>query len=218
MFKAILDLFRQTKSADRVENDLEAMFSLVREIFDVCTAYILEGTEPPFDVEAKDQEVNALVVSVRKHVVELVTVHPPNDLVEEFIFVTVVNDLERLGDFAKGLLDLGEGKLDGSLHLDELRSVRDGIQVAFESVKTALFNGNRSAGEDALETLDKAGKTLNRLRAELLDEEGDVAPTAFAVAGLRQFVTHLKNTASPAVNPFIYIGTRRKGDAVQDED
>ncbi|HJL83846.1 MAG TPA: PhoU domain-containing protein, partial [Candidatus Marinimicrobia bacterium] len=60
------------------------------------------------DIRQKDKKVNEYEQDVRRKVMTHCTVQGPNELPGGMVLVSIVIDIERIGDYAKNILDLAE--------------------------------------------------------------------------------------------------------------
>ena len=73
-----------------------------------------ETAELPIDVRKKDKQINKYEREVRRNVLTHLTVAGTANLVPGLVLVSIVIDVERIGDYTKNIVDLAErhpGKL-----------------------------------------------------------------------------------------------------------
>ena len=76
----------------------------VGEMFSFAMDLLLEGVGEEKRIYDMDQEVNALQIDTRKKVLEHLTISPEQDVTASLVLITIIVDVERIGDFAKNIV------------------------------------------------------------------------------------------------------------------
>lgn len=156
----------------------------------------------------QDVDINKLERAIRKRVVAHLSL-PGNRLDVPYclLLMSLVKDVERIGDYAKNLsevVDIHPEPLPESDILRELREIRRGIEAAFKAAAEVFESSDR---ERALELIAKGRDTAHR--CEVLLERiarssyGADVTTAF-VLGIRYYKRiggHVLNVLSSVVMP-----------------
>jgi phosphate uptake regulator len=199
-----------------VDRDVQRMLELARTLFDSSSGAFLDGQPVDFDLYARDREINAYVIEVRKKIVEHLAVARPADQVGELTLITVINDIERVGDFSKNLLEISRKltkPLPDSRYRDELGTIRPTLLSYFGDASDALLKGDEKAALRIIGAHDRINPTCEGLIDELMsDAELDLRTgiaLALATRYFKRVSSHLKNVATAAVNPFILVGYRQ---------
>lgn len=210
-------IFGPAQSSPLVEGafrDLAEMLEQSGRMLDHALAALLENRELTVDLDEMDDAVDEGERMVRRSVLEHLAVNPGQDLVASLLLASMVQDAERVGDFARGLgelLPLAEEPREGPFR-DELLEIARELRPLF----SLTADGFR---EDDLEKAREVISTHTRHKAQLLDftrkvAESDLsAAMAVVYAGaariLRRIGAHLANLASAVVQPYDRI---RHGD------
>ena len=212
MLKRLFQVIKSQGVMAEVEEKTREMFKLAKSQFTASVQALLEQKEPDFDLYAKDREINHLVVEIRKRLVERFSV-ASQDVGTGLVLLKVINDIERVGDYTKNLLDLFKmikNPLPESRYCQRLKDLFPKVEGFFEKAEKAIFDGSQ---EDARLVLDGAQEVnqvcKENLREMLKDEEicgSDAVACALASRYFRRVAGHLKNVASAAVNPYSHIG------------
>ncbi|MBX3128950.1 MAG: hypothetical protein KF718_19700 [Polyangiaceae bacterium] len=111
MLKELLSVFRGDHPLQAASKDFTKMLDLAREM-------VLDATEifwgRPMSAEErtvlyeKDVQINRLQRSVRKLVVAMLSGPEPSDVPYGLLLMSLVKDVERLGDYAKNLTELAQ--------------------------------------------------------------------------------------------------------------
>lgn len=194
---------------DAIEQNLAVMFSEVTTCLQLA-GHALFGDQQVEDVasdlRATDRQVNLLEQEVRRALVVHIAVAGPADAPSMLTYMSVVKDIERIGDYAKNLLDLAELGVDLSRGEDaeELRS--DFVDV-LELVPRAGTAFAERDEERAQELLARVEVLLERCNTKVdaavtSDEPGyRAAPRALFHRYLKRVVAHTANVLSGVVMP-----------------
>ena len=107
----VFDFFRRTgpSTVENVEAMLVEMMRDAKTVFDASTAAVFGGgksKETRREVKSTDRGINRAQQEVRRALMVHATVHDPVDLPQVLTYMSVVKDVERVGDYAKNLYDL----------------------------------------------------------------------------------------------------------------
>lgn len=195
-------------------DDVTTMISQGAKMLDLALASLLDDEPLAVDLEEMDDVIDDSERMVRRTVLEHLSVNPRQDLVASLILVSMVQDAERIGDFARGLGELKElarSPLTGP-HADELRELSSRLRPLFETCERAFR-------EDDVEGARQVVATHVELKRELADYVRRIAASELSadlaiVYGLsarvlRRISAHLSNIASTVTQPYDRI---RHGD------
>jgi len=100
----------QTTGLDRVRQQLLEMLEIDRRTFDIACAPLLAGAdvgEAKRAASESDHEVNQRVQEVRRELVVHASARGDmNDMPTLLVYMSIVKDIERIGDYAKNILDI----------------------------------------------------------------------------------------------------------------
>ncbi len=194
--------------------DVSTMLDQSARMLDHSLAAFLENQELAVDLDHMDDVVDEGERMVRRTILEHLSVNPRQDLVPSLILVSMVQDAERIGDFARGLSEavaLANNPRQGPM-ADELRELSARLRPLFEVCERAFR-------EDDVEQARRVVTAHNELKREFTEFIHRVAASdlsadmaiAYAVAAriLRRISAHLSNIASTVVQPYDRI---RHGD------
>lgn len=140
MLRELLAIFRSENPLSVMGEEFGRMLKLTLEM-SVCAGKIFfENRNNPEDrtrIYEQDVQVNQLERSIRKKVVAHVTL-PGNtpDVPYCLLLMSLVKDVERIGDYAKNLAELVDIRSDPVADDDvvqELQEIRRGVEDAFQS-------------------------------------------------------------------------------------
>jgi phosphate uptake regulator len=194
---------------ERIEAKIQQMLEHDRHEFDLAMTALLgdaaaEGVND--GVRSTDRKVNELEREIRRDLLVHASVFGGIDTPAVLVYMSIVKDIERIGDYAKNIVDLAlDGANFGELpDADEWRQLQGEvsrfIMEAGGAFKTREPQASRrllSQGDRLLDVFDDAVSTLVR--------DSDTQPQAVARAlahrYLKRVVAHLMNVLSAVVMP-----------------
>ena len=213
MLKQILQAYRTYSTMVAVEKDIRKMFKLAKEMYVASSEALLEQKEVEFDLYKRDRQINMLVVDIRIKIVEHLTVSASKNVSVELVFLKVITDLERVGDYSKNIMDLSK-MLSSSLHnsnyLQRFIDIFRNLEIFFEKAENALFDGPEDEAYEVIKGHQSVNWSCEQTLVDLLKDK-DISPSegiawALTARYFKRVSSHLKNVASTAVNPFSHIG------------
>ncbi|MBN2494564.1 MAG: hypothetical protein JXR96_08245 [Deltaproteobacteria bacterium] len=214
MLSRIVYILKERGLVPKIESEIRTMLDFGKTMFEASSLALLERRSVVFDLYAKDREINELVVDIRKKLVEHLTISQATKVDAEVIFIKVISDIERIGDYSKNLMDMARqyGKpLRESDYFRVLKDVFPKILANFPRAEKALFDCDEVP---ARQVVDSHHKEINAacqgIVTGLLGDESVAGPEAIALALTSRYFkrvsSHLKNVATTAINPFHQIG------------
>jgi phosphate uptake regulator len=221
MFRFLRDLFT---GDDLLKDSFDATADMLREDFamfeeSVRTLRHSDTAELKFDIFAADKKINKFEREVRRKVFAHLAVAHPVDVAPGLILISVVNDVERIGDYTKNIAELAQAhpsRLHGYLFEDRLTDVEGKITERFKQVAEAFAKSD----EELAARLMKEHPDISRWCDSVVNQiivgpteglhVGHAVVLALYVRFIKRVWAHLTNIASSVVNPFPRIGYRYK--------
>ncbi len=194
--------------------DVSTMLRQSAKMFDLAAEALLENRELQSDLDALDDVVDESERRVRRLVLEHLSMNPGQDLVASLILASIVQDAERVGDFARGLgelLPLAGRRREGRF-ADELQAVVQVLRPLFELTDTAFRTGDRESAVKVVLAHRELKKRLQSYTASVArsDLGADMAVVYSGSARIfRRISAHLANLCSSVMQPYDRI---RHGD------
>jgi phosphate transport system protein len=194
---------------DRIEATLQGMFADDRHAFDLAMSALVAGAAPQAvgpELRATDHKVNEAEREIRRELVVHASVHGGIDTPAILVYMSIVKDVERIGDYAKNLFDLAadEASITEGPHAEELRRIRDEVSSMITEVAAAFHERDDEVSRPLLSRGDRMLDTFDD-RVSALVKGTDQGPQAVAVAlsfrYLKRIVAHLMNVLSAVVMP-----------------
>ena len=211
MLRELLSIFRTNDPLGAVGESFAKMFTTTHEMTVSAGDMLFEGKADPesrTELYQRDREVNQLQRAIRKRVVAHMSV-PGNraDVPYCLLVMTLVKDVERLGDYAKNLsevIDLRPDVLPDDEITHELREIRAGVESAYR-LSLGVFTASNT--ERAIELIEQGRDLAHRCDALLgqISRSGyDAATTTAVVLATRYYKRiggHVLNVLSAVVMP-----------------
>lgn len=222
------DLFGGRKSnLERIEQHVLDMLDADHHTFDLATAGLLGSADPgPLRQQASDSDhrVNLLVQQVRRELIVHASLHGIQvDSGVMFATMSIVKDIERVGDYAKRLLRIarirGPFTPETAEHA-ELRAYSDRIAQHLTDVRDALCVQDPDAAAALLTDVHALTEEITAAIDQLLAADpapSDGAARALAYHFLARISAHLGNVLTSLVAPLDQLDFYDEQHAGQDE-
>ena len=219
MFKEFFDLFRKESLLKQAYNRSMEMIREDREMFLAAMKSLREHDDARIDIDiyAKDQMINAYEREVRRHVLTHVTVAQGQNAHAGLALVSIVIDIERIGDYTKNIVALAlqhPGRLTCGSFESDVKKMETTVQTMFNLMIEALPSGDVAKAKEIMSEhwwiAKKSDEVMDALVAKGDDalNAKEAVSTALYVRYLKRISAHLMNIASSVVNPFDRIGFR----------
>ena len=211
MLLELLSIFRTNNPLRAIGDNFAKMFTITNEMTISAGNMLFEGNANPelrTLLYQKDREVNKLQRTIRKKVVAHMSVAGNRtDVPYCLLLMSLVKDVERLGDYAKNLsevIDLRHSVLPDDEITSELGEIRSGVESAYQ-LSLDVFTTSNS--ERAIELIAQGRDLAHRcdaLLGKISRSQYDAASTTAAVLATRYYKridSHVLNILSAVVMP-----------------
>ena len=218
MFKQIFELFKSDSLQEQALTECYEMLEIVREMYNesVKTLRHSDTTEIPIDIYKTDKKINEFERDVRRKVMTHLVVSGKEDLGSGLILVSVVIDIERIGDYTKNIYDLAvehPQRLSAGSYEDQLSNI-EGATTEFLNEAIEVFKN---------QDIENARKLMANYKTDISSTSSDIVNGIVSgknneftpeKAGalclyaryLKRIAAHSRNLVSSIVNPFERIG------------
>jgi Na+/phosphate symporter len=211
MLKEIFDLFRRESQLSQAFERSREMLREDREMFEaaICSLREREDARLEIDIYAKDQLINAYEREVRRKVFTHLALAGEKDLNAGLVLVSVVIDIERIGDYTKNIVELAlhhPHRLECGPFDTDARKI--------ETVLESLPGNDEAKAREVMSDHWWISRKADDIIVALIEKEDtgltcrDAVATAMYIRYLKRISAHLMNIASSVVNPFDRIGFR----------
>jgi phosphate uptake regulator len=211
MLREFMSIFQSDDPLRDMGERFTRMLTLTSEMATTAGHIYFDGAVPPEQrrrIYEQDIEVNTLERQIRKLIVAHLSIRRnPSDVPHCLYLLSLVKDVERLGDYAKNLselIDVGGGPPPDDDNVRELREIRGWIEGVFRDTPGVIERGDR----DKAVALIQSGRQINRrcdalmMRAASSDYPANTAvAVALGARYYKRFSGHLMNVLSSVVMP-----------------
>ena len=217
MLKELQKLFRRKGLMEQAVDDSLEMLKEDWEMFLEAKRCLRESdtADMRLNIEEKDIKINKFEREVRKKVLTHLAVNDVTDLNIGLVLISIVIDIERIGDFAKNMVELAQNH-PGRLHCKEWESllvkIEEKISKNFGVLIQAFEESNVDLAKQLLNELWEVKKDCDHCNFTLLRDNhlklkvSDAVALALYMRYLKRIASHLMNIATSIVNPFHKIG------------
>tara|TARA_Y100000768_G_scaffold126774_1_gene94061 strand:- start:951 stop:1616 length:666 start_codon:yes stop_codon:yes gene_type:complete len=198
------------ESYEMLDIDLSMFTESVRSLRESDSADI------NIDIYDMDKKINSFERDVRRKIMTHLTVNPQQDLSSGLVLVSVVIDIERIGDYTKNIYDLAlnhPSKLVGGNYEESLLEVEESTRKFFidsvKSFKEQDIDLARRLMEDYKTEISSKCEEITKsiVSGKSSDiSSSDAAAVALYARYLKRISAHCRNLISSIVNPFERIG------------
>ena len=218
MWQKLIAIWRTDNLLAEAWQESFDMLNITHEMFLEAVRVLREedSTNVKVEIRKKDRRVNAYVRDVRKKVVtHLASAQAPSDLGGGLVLVSIVIDIERLGDYTKNIFDLAvlhPRRLRGDLFEEEISKLESAIKDSFVRTKACIETSEASEALDLLNEYGWVNVSLDKNLNRLINNEGSELSSGIAVSlalyfrWLKRVNSHLRNILSSVINPFHRVG------------
>ena len=217
MFRKWLAIFKKDSLMDLAYKRSFKMLDITLAMYLEAKESLRQREDSEIDLRVKetDKEVNSYEREVRRMVFNHLAVTGAVNLPSGFTLVSIIIDIERIGDYAKNMVELAldhPGKLRGGELEGEIARIEEALGDNFVQTKKCFEEGD---GGFALELMKKyawVSDACDEIVVALVKEKdknirsGDAAALSLYTRWLKRINSHLRNITTSVVNPFDRIG------------
>lgn len=221
MIKEILSVFSKNSLMDRAYEQSFEMLDITREMYLKSKEVLREKDTSEADQSINDQDsiVNRFQRNVRKDVFNHLTMSGTDELASGLVLVSIVIDLERMGDHTKNIADLAgtfEKRLNAGIFEERLAKIEEAVGDKFVRVAKCFKEDDVEDGLEILGDYKWVNAECEEIVVELIKDHelgfdnGTAVALSVYLRELKRINSHLKNVATSVVNPFHRIGFKVK--------
>ena len=215
--KAILDIFKSVDLLQQAFDESIEMLETDLKMFEASRSSLRtsETGEIKIDIRAEDAKINHYERDVRRKVLVHFTTSQSKDIVFGLILVSIVIDIERIGDYTKNIMDLAidhPAKLTAGEFEGQVATLENNISRRFRELITAFKENNVEKARSIMRDHKQQTNGCEAITKELIAKNHsslpccDAVTLALYVRFLKRISSHITNIASGIVNPFDRIG------------
>ena len=212
MFKWFSDFFKGSGLINEAEKMVSDMLEIAYNMFRYSMEIVIEKETEKENIYEIDQKLNSMEIDVRKKILEHLSINPSQDITPSLVLVTIVVDIERLGDYSKNLIEVSHKypePLKGK-YIENIRDLELEVQKCFEDTIKIYNEQNEELGKQVMKKLSRLIDECQNLLEVLIEDkslsskEGIIY--SLLVRHLKRVSSHVRNVCSGIVNPFYRLG------------
>ena len=218
MFKQIFEIFKSDSLYEQALSECHEMLDIDLTMFkeSIKSLRKSDSAEIKIDIYAMDKKINEFERDVRRKVMTHLAIGGKEDIGSGLVLVSVVIDIERIGDYTKNIYDLAVNhpkQLNGGSIENKLSDV--------EKISFNLFEQSIDAFKD--QNIEKARKLMGDYKQKISSQcdsitneiimgkindldIGTASTVGLYARYLKRIAAHSRNLISSIVNPFERIG------------
>lgn len=211
MFKELLTVFRSSDPLRAMGKNFSAMLTLGYEMTLSAGEMFFRGSassEERTELYRRDVRVNQLQRQIRKQVVAHLSLSGNRpDVPYSLLLVSLVKDVERIGDYAKNLAEINDihpGGLADDEITRELREIRRDVEESFKALSVVFGRSDRERAVELIRQGRDAAHRCEALIARVARSDYDAGTVTALVLGTRHYKRiggHVLNILSSIVMP-----------------
>ena len=218
MFKQIFEIFKSDSLFEQALSECHEMLDIDLTMFSASINSLRKSDSSKIDIDifAMDKKINEFERDVRRKVMTHLAVGGKEDIGSGLVLVSVVIDIERIGDYTKNIYDLAVNhpkKLNGGSAEERLTEIEEISFKLFEDTIDAFKNQDIERARGLMGFYkEKISSQSDAITHDVIlgniDDLGLGSASAVALYAryLKRIAAHSRNLISSVVNPFEKIG------------
>jgi len=217
MLKELLAIFSKSSKLDEAFCRSYDMLDINKDMFIKSRRTLRETNTVDLDesVYIQDKKINKYEREVRKEVLQYLAVSGIENLPSALKLLGIIIDLERIGDYAKNIVELAEShkaKLNAGDAEEDLKKIETAVENAFDRTKYVLQNNDEAAAEALIKEYMWINPLCDKRALSLIKEENEALSRRSTAAlvlyfrFLKRIHSHLRNIVTTVYRPFHKIG------------
>jgi len=212
MFKWVSELFKGSGLIKEAEDMVSDMLEIAYNMFRYSMKIVIEKAKEKENIYAIDKKLNAMEIDVRKKILEHLSINPSQDITPSLVLVTIVVDIERLGDYSKNLIEVSHKypkPLKGK-YIEKIKELELKVQTCFEDTIKIYNAQDETLGKKIMENLSELIDECQDLLEAFIEDDSlnskEGIIYSLLVRHLKRVSSHVRNVCSGIVNPFYRLG------------
>ncbi len=211
MLQELLSIFRAESPLQKMASNFSEMLTISRELVEKAGEAFFKRSISPEErtwLQKKDVRVNKLERRIRKQVIFHLSIDGKTpDLPYCLLLMSLVKDVERIGDYAKELATLADMPCatypKGPL-FDELKEIRAGVEADYRSAVEVVQSADRERAVELIhcgrDTVDRCEQLIQRI-AQSDHTAGEAVILTLGTRFYQRIAGHVLNLLSSVVVP-----------------
>lgn len=216
MFREFFQLWKKAGLLNEALKETEEMLLVAKNMFSFSLRVLMDKEKEKEDIYKIDRELNKLQRNVRRKILEHLSINPQQDVTSCLVLITIVIDIERIGDYSKNLIELSHKypqRLKGK-YIERIREIEKDIEGLFDGTINAFKNADIDLAKQIMERHARIAVHCEKVVENLIEDTQVSSRMGIICALLARYLkrvsAHLKNIASGVSNPFHRLGYKPK--------
>ena len=205
----VMSFFRSDEGGiSQIESQVQRMIADARHTFDLAMNAVTGGAVETVadEVRRTDRQINVTEIEIRRELLVHISVHGTADAGEMLVFMNMIKDLERIGDYNKNIFDLAlEGvSFSGAEDLEQILGFRDELSSRIALMGEILDTRDEDRARTYIERGDQLRREFDGLVNELVHATAPAlaaVPRALLYRFLKRVAAHCANVVTAVVMP-----------------
>jgi len=210
MFKNILNLWKKEDFLGKVVDDFKNMLKEAQFIFGKATQLWWSQMcveDEHAQIYSRDRKINEEEQRIRRRLIEHLAINPREDFPACLVFMSVVKDAERIGDYCKNIFELScilKSPFDDNL-VSSLKDIENQIKNSLTEIISAF---SEIDNKKAISLMQRHGRIASEcesiIRSMVKKQDLPVDKAVcytLLVRYYKRISAHIANIASSVVNP-----------------
>lgn len=210
-FGSILDVFKSDNWSEKLVRRISEMLDLSAAMFEYTRGVIIAGEangDQQTELYDRDIRINKLERKIRRRVISHLSIGGSRaEVPSALIFMNVIKDAERIGDYIKNLYEIA-GMMpddpDRGLYHKYLDTTTAEITGLFEKTRKAFAESDEEIAGQVIKSVKNTGKGCEKLIRELVASDlptNDAVCLVLILRFYKRVVAHMGNIATTVVMP-----------------
>ena len=206
----VMSFFRRSDDSGlgRIEAQVQRMVTDARHTFDLAMNAIAGGSVASVadEVRRTDRQINVTEMEIRRELVVHFSVHAGGDATEMLVFMNMIKDLERIGDYNKNVFDLAEEGVSFAEadDLERILGFRDEVSSRIALMGEILTERAEERARAYIARGDELRREFDALVTDLVHATAPAShavPRALLFRFLKRITAHSLNVVTAVVMP-----------------
>lgn len=227
-FKELFKMFQKGDLLSQAVSDTHEMMDISYELYSNVIAMLVQS-EAKYDYEyviKQDYLLNHFEKSIRRKAYEHISLNDKEDqnLYTAVILLTIVSNIERLGDYCKNICDMAEYKIkmtNNDLN-SRIATLATKIDANYIQTITSFKETNSGIAKKVIDDHYAIKLEIDALLVDLINKETAAGENlviyALTLRFMKSISAHLMNVASSITNPIDKIGHYVKNGIEKDDE
>ena len=215
--KELFFIFRKKSGIDEIFENTHDILSKEYQMFLAVTKTLREKNhcDTEIDIRKEDKKINKFQMDARRKIFTNLAISGPEHLNAGLVLMCIINDIERIGDYFKNIVELAKNhpkRLKGGDSEKKVQKIEGKILKIFELTIEAFRERNEDLAREAMSIHSNVTGEIDILVNQLLKNRvgglnaGEAVALTLYLRFSKRITSHLTNIASSVVNPLERIG------------